>query len=148
GRPFGAIAIGDLADFCDWPGADDVDLVLRRPRCALGHGDGVPEWRGRKLRGVYLHRHVFEIVIFALEVDLRLRQRLLDDVVSLDIHRRRLLRVDAEILQFVPGCAAADTDVEPAIAEMVEHADFLGEPQRMMGGQYVNQRTETETLGA
>src|SRR6476620_5117138 len=46
------------------------------------------------------------------------------------------------------GGAAADADVEPPVAEMVEHADFLGEPQRMMDGQHIHQRSEAQTNGA
>ncbi len=102
----------------------------------------------RQLRRFDFDRYVFEIVVFAVEIDLLLGQRLLDDGVSLDIHRRRSLRIDAEILQLVRRGAAADADVEPAFAEMVEHAYFFRKPQRVMGGQDIDQRAQAETPGA
>ncbi len=74
-----------------------------------------------------------------------LGQRLLDDGEGLDIHRRRRIGINAEIVKFVRGCAAAYADIEPAVAEVVEHADLFGEPQRMVGRQHVNQWTETDT---
>src|SRR5258708_1536422 len=64
-RPFGAIAIGDLADFCHRPGAHDVDSVLRRPCRALGPRHRVPERRTRKLCGASLPRSVFATHVFA-----------------------------------------------------------------------------------
>ena len=42
--------------------------------------------------------------------------------------------------------AAADADLEPALAQMIEHADFFGEPQRMMRRQYIDQRAERRRL--
>ena len=99
----------------------------------------------RQLRRFDFDWYVFEIVVFVVEIDLLLGQRLLDDGVSLDIHRRRSLRIDAEIPQLVRRGAAADADLEPASAEMVEHADLFGEPQRVMGGQDINQRAQAET---
>src|SRR5258708_1776901 len=81
-RPFGPIAVGDFADFCHRPGAHDVDSVLRRPRRALGHRHRVPERRMRKLSGLYLHRHGFEMGVICLEGDLLLPQRLPYFIVS------------------------------------------------------------------
>ncbi len=88
------------------------------------------------------------MIVLAAEIDLARGQRLPDDVVGLDIHRRRVIGIDAEILQLMRRGAAADADLEPAAAQMIEHADFFGEPQRMMGGQDVDQGAEADAPGA
>ena len=35
---------------------------------------------------------------------------------------------------------------DPAVAEVVEHADLFREPQRMMHGQYIDERAEPNAL--
>ena len=42
--------------------------------------------------------------------------------------------------------AAADADHQPPAAQMVEHADFFIEPQRMVQRQHIDQRAEPERL--
>src|SRR5436190_3688455 len=44
--------------------------------------------------------------------------------------------------------AAAHPDLEPAAAEMIQHADLFGEPQRVVGRQDINQCAEAKTPGA
>ena len=44
--------------------------------------------------------------------------------------------------------AAADAELEPPAAQLVEHADFLDQPQRMIERQQINQRAEAQLLGA
>src|SRR2546423_1441217 len=44
--------------------------------------------------------------------------------------------------------AAADADLDAATAQMIQHADFFGEPQRMMRRQHIDQRAEPDTRGA
>ena len=60
----------------------------------------------------------------------------------------RHVGIDAEIVQLVRRGATADANLEPAATQMVEHADFLGEPERMMRRQHVDQRTEAQPPGA
>jgi hypothetical protein len=43
--------------------------------------------------------------------------------------------------------AAADTDLEPAVAEVIEDDDLLGEPQWRIERQQINQRPEPYALG-
>jgi hypothetical protein len=43
--------------------------------------------------------------------------------------------------------AAADADIEPAMAQMIEHADFLDQSQRRIERQQVHHRTESKPLG-
>jgi len=42
---------------------------------------------------------------------------------------------------------ATDPDLDPPLAQMIQHADFLGEPQRVVRRQHIDQRTETQALG-
>jgi hypothetical protein len=44
--------------------------------------------------------------------------------------------------------AAADAEVEASAAHLIEHADFLDHPQRMMQRQRVDERAEAKVLGA
>ena len=78
----------------------------------------------------------------ALEIDLRLGQGLFDDVIGLDITRRRPFRIDAEILQLMRRSAPPDAPFEAAVAEVVEHADLFREPQRMMHGEHIDERSK------
>ena len=43
--------------------------------------------------------------------------------------------------------AAADADLEPAVAQMIEDADLLGQPQRRIERQQIDQRPEPHALG-
>ena len=76
------------------------------------------------------------------------RQRLHDDVIRLDIGRLRPVRIDSPISQLVRRGAAADADLDAASAQMIEHADFFGEPQRVMRRQHIDQGAEAKASGA
>ena len=78
--------------------------------------------------------------MLAREIHLVPCQRLHDDLIRLDIHRLRDIRIDAEIIQLMRRGAAADADLDPAVAQVIEHANFLGEPQRMMRREHIDQR--------
>ena len=147
-RPFGTVAVGNLAHPRDRSAADDVDAVLRRPCRALRHGHRVPQRRMRQLRRLQVDRHLLVVIVLAGKVDLVPGQRLHDDAVSLDIHRLRLVGIDAEIIQLVRRGAATDTDFDAAEAEMIQHADFFREPQRMMRREHIDQRAETDAARA
>jgi hypothetical protein len=88
------------------------------------------------------------MIVLARKVDLVLCQRLHDDGVGLYIHRLRLIRVDPEIVQLMRRGAAADADLDAAAAEMIQHADLLGESQRMMRRQHIDQCAEANARGA
>ena len=60
----------------------------------------------------------------------------------------RLVMIDAEIIEFMRRGAAADADLDTAAAEMIQHADFFGEPQRMMRRQHIDQRAEPDAARA
>ena len=56
--------------------------------------------------------------------------------------------IDAVIADLDRRDALADAEQEPAAAHLVEHADFFGQPQRMIERQRVDQRAEMQPLGA
>src|SRR5437879_8753517 len=126
--PFGTVTVGDLAHTLQWPATHDIDPVLRRPGRPLGYGNRVPQWRVWKLRRLYIYRHALEPIMLPLKIHLGSRQRLHDDGIGLDIHRLRLIRFDAEIVQLMRRRTAADADLDPALAQMVQHADRFVEP--------------------
>ncbi len=55
--------------------------------------------------------------------------------------------LDLVILELERRHAAADADLEPAIAQVIEHADLLDQPQRRIERQQIDQRTEPHALG-
>ena len=54
----------------------------------------------------------------------------------------RLLRIDAVIFELDRRGAAPEADFEAPAAQLVEHADFLDQPQRVMERHRPDQRTE------
>src|SRR5215471_11298536 len=44
--------------------------------------------------------------------------------------------------------AAPDADFQAAAAQMIQHADLLGEPQRVMHRQHIDQRSEAQAFGS
>ena len=55
-----------------------------------------------------------------------------------------LVRIGAVIFNLDRYRAAPETDFEPAAAQLVEHADLLDQPQRMVQRHRPDQRTETQ----
>ena len=54
--------------------------------------------------------------------------------------------INLVIFHLVGRYAAADADIEPAVAEMIEHADFLDQPQRRIKRQQIDERPEAHPL--
>ncbi len=63
-------------------------------------------------------------------------------------HLVGILEVDAVVADLDRRNALADAEQETAAAHLVEHADFLGQPQRMIERQRINQRPEVKLPGA
>jgi hypothetical protein len=74
------------------------------------------------------------------------RQRGEDDVATLEEALARLLLGEPVEAQFDRRDPAADAEVEAAAAEVIEHADLLGQPQRVVLRERVDQRAEPQTL--
>ena len=66
----------------------------------------------------------------------------------LDIHRLRLGGIDAVVGDLVRRDPAADAQLQPAAAHLVEHADLLGDAQGMVQRQRVDQRPEAQPARA
>ena len=56
--------------------------------------------------------------------------------------------IDAVVAHLVGRDAAADAELEPAAAHLVEHADLVDQAQRMIEVDGVDQRPEAQRLGA
>jgi hypothetical protein len=69
---------------------------------------------------------------------------LLDDGEGFEI--ARVVRLGVGLLAPEVGLhhpAAADTDLQAPVAEVIEHADLFDQPQWMVQGQHVDARAET-----
>ena len=102
----------------------------------------------RLLQRRQLHRHVVEAEVLALEAHGALGQPLHDDRQRLVVDVAGIVRIAAEQIELDRRCAAAEADVEPAAAHLIEHADFLDHAERMIERQRVDHRPEAKPLGA
>src|SRR6476619_1794982 len=104
--------------------------------------DAVPQRRMRLLERLERERYVFEAKQLAFETE-RLRAQA-------GQHQRKaflinLLRIALLVVARLDrGCAAAKAEIEPPIADLIQHADFLDQTQRMVERQRVDQRAEAE----
>ena len=127
--------------------ADDVEPTAGGPLGAFRRVDAVPEGRVGFLQRLQLHGHVLEVEELAGEVEGLPRQSLKDEIEALGVDALRLLRVLPEHGQFDGGGAAAEADVQPPAAHLVEHADLFDEPERMVERQRIDQRAEAKPPG-
>src|SRR6202042_3338889 len=63
-------------------------------------------------------------------------------------HRPGLRKVERVVRGLEWRPAAADAELEPSAAQLIEHADFFDQPQRMIERQQINQRAEAQFCGA
>ena len=56
----------------------------------------------------------------------------------------RVRRIDTVIAQLVGGYAPPDTEFQPAAGYLIQHAHLSDEPQRIIEGQQVDQRSEAD----
>ena len=108
----------------------------------------IPERRVRLLERTQLHRDVVVPVVPALEGQPLLGQPCQDDRQRLVEDRARLAIVDPEVAKLVRRDATADAQLEPTTREVVEHADLLDEPQRVVERQDVDERSQADPAGA
>ena len=100
----------------------------------------------RLLQRPDLHRHVLVLEALALMVEPLRRHALDQHLERLLEHLPRGLRVDAVIIELERRHAAADADLQPAMAHVVENADLLDQPQRRVERQQVAQHAEPHPL--
>jgi hypothetical protein len=105
------------------PGGEDGPMLAAQP---------VPERRMRALQRPQHHRHVLEAVARRAVVDATAGEALIDHVEGVLERLARLREILAIGVELVRRNPLADADVEPASAEMVEHAKLFQQPQRMI----------------
>ena len=147
-RPDRAVAVDGETGFLRRVEAHHVEVAARRALGAVGHVHAVPDRRMRFLQRLDLHRHVAEGEPLALEIEHLVRQALEHELDRLGIDRLRLVGIGAVVLDLDRHRAAAEADLEAAAAQLVEHADFLDQPQRMVERHRPHQRTEAKPLRA
>ncbi len=79
-----------------------------------------------------------------VKIEHGLGQPLHDQLDGLGVDLLRVFGLLAIKGEFDRRRAAAEADLQPAAAELVEHADFLDHPQRMMQRHRVDQRPEAQ----
>ena len=127
--------------------ADDVHAGLRGALGAVRIDHAVPERRVRLLQRLELHRHV----LVAEELPSKFTASCVSPcriMSSASAYICGVLGVDAVIAELDRRDAAADAELEPAAAHLVEHADLFGQPQRMIERKHIDQRPEAQPLGA
>src|SRR5262245_40638350 len=112
--------------------AHDVEIAARRALGAVRHVHAVPDRRMRLLQWRDLHGYVVEGKSLALEVENLLRQAFEHELDGLAVDLLRLVRIGAVVLDLDRHGAAAEADLEPTAAQVIEHADFFEQPQRMV----------------
>jgi hypothetical protein len=101
----------------------------------------------RLLQRPQCDRHVVVDVVLALVGERIGGQTGTDAGESVEENIARIVVLDLVVLELVGRHAAADADVEPAIAQVIEHADFLDQAQRRIERQQINQRAKPHTFG-
>src|SRR5262249_36679031 len=89
-------------------------------------------------------RDVLEAEAIAAVVDALLRETLVEHVQNMLVVGARLLEIDAVGVELHRRDAAPHADVEAAAAEVIEHAQLLQQPQRMVERQQIEQRAEAD----
>ena len=84
----------------------------------------------RLLQRAQLDRYILVAVVLAFVEKAIRRQTGANALESVDEDVARTIVINLVIFHLVGRYAAADADIEPAVAEMIEHANFLG-PSRI-----------------
>jgi hypothetical protein len=95
-----------------------------------------------------LHRHVAEGESLALVVEHFPGQALDHHLDRLGVDLLRLVRIGAVVFDLDRHGAAPEADLEPAAAQVVEHADFLDQAQRMVQRHRPDEWAEAQPAGA
>ena len=93
---------------------------------------GIPEARIRLLHHVEMNRHVVVVEAFAVVRNAASAERLKHHTEHFVVGVARLARVAAEPLVLHVANTAADARHETTMRELVDHADFLDQPGRMV----------------
>src|SRR5215813_1804360 len=115
---------------------------------SVGRARSRPERRMRLLERFELDRYVGIAIELAMKRERPPGQRLAQDLQRFEIHLLSVVGVDPVIGGFDRRDAAADAELEAPCAELVEHANLLRHPQRMVERKGIDQRTEAQALRA
>ena len=119
-----------------------MHAMFASPRRAGGVRRAIPEGRAGLLRRAQFNRHVPVGVVGAFVIQ-RLRVHAgANALVRVDEHVARFFVIDVVIAQLERRHAAADADLQPAMAEMIEHGDFLQHPKWRIKRQQIAQRPQ------
>ena len=143
-RPDGAIAIDGEPGFIRRIETDHVEIAARGALGALRRVHAIPDRGMRFLQRLDFHRHAAEGESPALEVEHLVGQSREHELDRLGVDLLRLLRIDAVIFELDRRGAAPEADFEAPAAQLVEHADFLDQPQRVMERHRPDQWTEAK----
>ena len=144
-----SVAVGVDARFggAGRPERHEMQALRASPGGANRARRRIPERRMRLLQRPQRDRHVLVDEVLAPVGERVGRQAGADAVERIDEDVARVVVRDLVEAELVGRDAAADADLEPAVAEMVEHADFLDHAQRRIERQQIDQRPEPHALG-
>ena len=124
-----------------------VRAEARGPQRAGLRHRGDPQRRAARLHVARRDLHVLEIVALALEAELLAGEGALQHLDSLVGQRHAARDRHAEAAELVRRVAHADAHLDPAAADIVEHREILGEPDRMVERQQADIAREAHMLG-
>src|SRR5436190_9442048 len=146
--PDGAIALHRKPGLVRRIETDDVKGAARRALGAVGRVHAVPDRRMRLLQRLELHGDAAEGKSPAFEVEYLLGQPLNHQLDCLSIDLLRVLRIGAVVFKLDRRSAAPEAELQPSAAQLVQHADFLDQPQGMMERHRPHQRPEPQASRA
>src|SRR5262245_6062119 len=147
-RPDGPIAIHGETRLVRRVETDHVEIAARRALSALRRMNAIPDRGMRFLQRLDFHRHAAEGKSPALEVEHLVGQSLEHKVDRLRVNLLRVLWIDAVVFELDGRGAAPEAELEAPAAQLVEHADFLDQPQRVVERHRPDQRTEPKSCRA
>ena len=127
---------------------DEVETLPREPGCAGRFGRCVPQRRMGLLHGAQLDRDVVKVEVRAVVGDPVVREAREQDLERLGVELAALRPVDPEEPLFDRRDAAAHTQIEAPIGQLVEHADLLDHRQRMLEREDETQHAEADARRA
>src|SRR3989442_274685 len=101
----------------------------------------------RLLQGLERNRHVLVAEMLAGIGERVGGQPRADAAERIDENLARPVVLDLVVLELERRDAAADADLEASLAQVIENADFLDQPQRRIERQQVDQRPEADAAG-
>ena len=125
-----------------------VKAVPGNPRHRFLIVGGIPQRRIGPLLRLRPHSDVMVGVVFALVVQGFLGQAPNQDVQGFLKHIPAILELDAVVFRFHRHNAPAHAQLQPPVAQVVQHTDFVEQAQGVVKGQQIDQGAEADVPGA